>query len=149
MDRTIRFPAADWRDGDHLNKEKLARAISNVLAATFAARPSSAAWNPGTGKLTLTFKRPSQTFPSLELTDTIEVTALAASEKPGASDRLILWISTPAISTADEGAGAKLNVANDSNGDEEVDSKDDNGAVEALAREFKAQRWDADKSVWK
>jgi hypothetical protein len=149
MDRTIRFLAADWRDADRLNKEKLARAISNVLAGTFSARPSSTAWNPSTGKLTLTFKRPSQTFPTLELTDTIEVTAVAASEKPGTSDRLILWISNPAISTADEGAGAKINVANDSNGDDEGDSKDDNGAVEALAREFKAQRWDADKSIWK
>ena len=149
MDRTIRFLAADWRDGDRLNKEKLARTISNVLAAIFSARPSSAAWSPSTGKLTLTFKRPSQTFPSLELTDTIEVTALAAPEKPGASDRLILWISNPAISTADEGAGAKLNIANDSNGEEEGDQKDDNGVVEALARELKAQRWDADKSIWK
>jgi hypothetical protein len=40
-------------------------------------------------------------------------------------------------------------VANESNSDEEGDSKDDNGAVEALAKEFKAQRWDADKSIWK
>ena len=27
--------------------------------------------------------------------------------------------------------------------------KDDNGSVEALAKEFKGQRWNADKSVWK
>ena len=31
MDRTIRFAAADWRDGDKLNKDKLAAAIANVL----------------------------------------------------------------------------------------------------------------------
>ena len=49
----------------------------------------------------------------------------------------------------DEAAGPKLNLANDSSGDEEGDQKDDNGSVDALAKEFKGQRWDADKSVWK
>ena len=149
MDRTIRFPAADWRDGDRLKREKLAAAIGNVLAATLSAKLSSAAWSTSSGKLTMTFKRPSQTYPSLDLTDTIEVSAVVAPEKPGASDRLILWISNPVISTADEGAGARLNLANDSNADEEGDQKDDNGAVDALAREFRGQRWDADKSAWK
>lgn len=149
MDRTIRFPAADWRDGDRLSKEKLAGAIANVLAATLSAKPSAAEWSASTGKLILTLKRPSQTFPALNLTDTIEVTAVVAPEKPGSFDRLILWISNPSISTTDEGAGAKLNLANDSNADEEGDQRDDNGAVDALAREFKGQRWDADKSVWK
>ena len=149
MDRTIRFPAADWRDGDKINRDKLATAINNVLAKTLSAKPSSAAWNANTGKLKLTLKRPNQTLPALELTDTIEVNALVAPEKPGASDRLVLWVSTPAISTADEGAGPKLNVADESGSDEEGDPKDDNGSVDALAREFKGQRWDADKSAWK
>ncbi|OIQ76178.1 hypothetical protein GALL_421410 [mine drainage metagenome] len=149
MERTIRFPAADWRDGDRLNKDKLAATISNVLAGTLSAKSSSTAWSTSTGKLRLTFKRPSELFPTLDLTETIEVTALVAPEKPGASDRLMLWISNPAVSTADEAAGPKLDLANDSNGDEEGDQKDDNGSVDALAREFKGQRWDADKSVWK
>jgi hypothetical protein len=149
MDRTIRFPAAEWRDGDRLNKDKLTAAISGVLARTLSAKSSSTAWSTTTGKLKLTFKRPSQSYPALDLTDTIEVTALIAPEKPGASDRLILWISTPTVSTLDESAGAKLNLANDSSGDEEGDQKDDNGSMDALAKEFKGQRWDADKSVWK
>ena len=149
MDRTIRFAASDWRDGDRINKDKLATAVSNVLAKTLSAKPASAAWNANTGKLKLTLKRPNQTLPALELTDTIEVTALVASEKPGASDRLVLWVSAPTISTADEGAGPKLNVADESGSDEEGDAKDDNGSVDALAKEFRGQRWDADKSAWK
>jgi len=149
MDRTIRFPASGWRDGDKINRDKLATAINNVLAKTLSAKPSSAAWNANTGKLKLTLKRPNQTLPALELTDTIEVNALVAPEKPGASDRLVLWISTPSISTADEGAGPKLNVADESGSDEEGDPKDDNGSVDALAKEFRGQRWDADKSAWK
>jgi hypothetical protein len=149
MDRAIRFAAAEWRDGDKLNKDKLAAAISGVLTKTLAAKSASAAWNANTGKLKLTFKRPSQVFPALDLTETVEVIALVAPDRPGGSDRLMLWIGNPAVSTTDEGAGAKLNLADESGNDEEVDPKDDNGSVDALAKEFRGQRWDADKSVWK
>jgi hypothetical protein len=149
MERSIRFAAADWRDGDKLNKDKLAAAIADVLTKTLAAKSSSSAWNASTGKLNLTFKRPSQLLPALELTETVEVTALVAPDKPGGSDRLMLWIANPVISTADEAAGARLNLADESSGDEEADQKDDNGSVDALAKEFKGQRWDPDKSVWK
>ena len=72
-----------------------------------------------------------------------------APDKPGGSDRLMLWVGDPVISTADETSGPKLNLADDASGDEEGDQKDDNGSVDALAKEFKGQRWDADKSVWK
>jgi hypothetical protein len=149
MERAIRFAAADWRDGDHLNKDKLAAAIANVLTKTLGAKSSSSAWNANTGKLKLTFKRPSQLFPALDLTETVEMTALVAADKPGGSDRLMLWIGNPVISTADEAAGPKLNLAEEASGDEEGDQQDDNGSVDALAKQLKGQRWDADKSAWK
>jgi hypothetical protein len=149
MDRTIRLSSAGWRDGDRLNKDKLAGAITNVLAGALSARPATSAWNSSNGKLKLTFKRASELYPALDLTDTLEVTVLVASEKPGASDRLILWVSSPVITTADETSGPALNLTNDSSGDEEGAQKDDNDIVDVLAGEFKGQRWDADKSVWK
>jgi hypothetical protein len=149
MDRSIRFAAADWRDGDKLNKDKLAAAVAGVLSKTLAAKPAAAAWSATTGKLKLTFKRPSQILPALGLTETIEVVALVAPDKPGATDRLMLWIGNPVMSTTDETAGAKLNLAEEASADEEGDAKDDNGSVNALAKEFKARRWDADKSAWK
>ncbi|MDR3485979.1 MAG: hypothetical protein P4M05_13845 [Bradyrhizobium sp.] len=150
MERAIRFAAADWRDGDRLNKDKLAAAIASVLTRTLAAKSSSSAWDATTGKLKLTFKRPSQIVPALDLTETIEITALVAADRPGPSDRLMLWISNPVISTADESAGPKLNLADESSGgDEEADQKDDNGAVDALAKEFRGQHWDTDQAAWK
>ena len=149
MDRTIRFAAAGWRDGDRLNKDKLATTIADVLAGALSAKPATSAWNASNGKLKLTFKRASDLYPALGLTDTIEVTALVSPEKPGGSDRLILWVGSPVVSTADEMSSPALNLANDSSGDEEGSQKDDNGVMDALAREFKAQRWDADKSNWK
>src|SRR3954453_22955698 len=150
MDRSIRFAAAEWRAGAKIKKDKVASAVSNVLAKTLAAKPAGATWNANTGKLKLSFKRPSQVYPALGLTETIEVTALVSPDKPGASDRLMLWISSPVITTSDEGAGPKLNLSEEASGDEEGgEPKDDNGSVGALAREFRGQRWDADKSVWK
>jgi hypothetical protein len=150
MDRAIRFPAADWREGDKINRDKLAAAISGVLSKTLAAKPSSSAWNANTGKLKLTFKRPSPVLPALALTETVEITALVSSDKPGASDRLMLWVSSPVVTTADEGTGPKLNVTEEASGDEEGgEPENDNGSIEALTKELKGQRWDADKSVWK
>jgi hypothetical protein len=149
MDRAIRFSAADWRDGDKVNKDKLVAAISGVLAKTLSAKPASANWNATTGKLRLSFKRPSQLYPMLNLTDTIEVAGLVAADKPGGSDRLMLWIGNPVTTTADEGTGPKLNLSEDSSADEEGDVRDETGSIEALTKELKGQRWDADKSVWK
>jgi hypothetical protein len=149
MDRAIRFPAADWRDGSKLNRDKLATAISGVLARSLAAKPVSANWSPVTGKLKLTFKRPSQLVPALELTDTIEVIGLVAPDTPGGSDRLMLWIGSPVTATSDETSGAKLLLSDEPSGDEEVEQRDDGGALAALAKELKGQRWDADKSAWK
>jgi hypothetical protein len=149
MERTIRFAAADWRDGDKLNKDKLASAITNVLTKTLSAKSGISAWNANTGTLKLTLKRPSRLYPALDLTETIEIAALAAPDKPGATDRLMLWIGNPVISTVDETAGPKLNLGDEASGDEEGDQKDDNGVIEALAKEFGGQHWDADKSAWK
>lgn len=149
MDRTIRFSAADWRNGDKIDRDKLAAAVSNVLSRTLAAKPVSSSWNAATGKLKLTFKRPNDDLPALGLTDTIEVAGLLSPDRPGASDRLMLWISNPSVTTADESAGAKLNLTDESSLDEEGEQPDDSGSIEALARELKGQRWDADKSVWK
>jgi hypothetical protein len=149
MERSIRFAAADWRDGDKLSKEKLAAAITGVLTKTLSAKASSSTWDAKTGKLKMTFKRPSQLFPALGLTETIELAALVSPDRPGASDRLMLWISNPVISTADETAGPKLNLSEESSGDEEGEQTDDHGSVDALARAFNGQRWDMDKSAWK
>jgi hypothetical protein len=149
MERSIRLAAAEWREGERLNRDKLASRIGAVLAKAYAAKPISAQWNENTGKLKLLLKRPSQLYPALELTDTIEVEALVSSDKPGPSDRLMLWVGSPTVTTADESAGAKLNLAKAAGAEEEGDQGDDKQTVEALARELKGQRWSADKSDWK
>jgi hypothetical protein len=149
MDRTVRFAAADWRDGDKINRDKVASTLGAVLAKTMSGKLAATAWDDETGKLKLTFKRPSQILPALDLTETVEINAIIAGDKPGSTDRLMLWISTPSVTTTDETSGAKLALADSQTVDEDSDPRDDNGAVAAVAAEFKAQRWDADNSAWK
>lgn len=150
MERTIRFPAAQWRDKGKLNRDKLATTISGALEKALDAKPMSAKWNDDTGKLTVTFKRPSKLVPALGLTETIKVTALPGPDRPDESDHIMLWVGVPSISTADETDGPRLGLADDlSAGDGESVETDDSGAVDALAKQFKAQRWDLDNSAWK
>lgn len=149
MERSIRFAAAEWRNGDTINRDKIATTVGNVMAKALSAKLATATWNDDTGRLKMIFKRPSQVVPALDLTETVEVTALVAPDKPNGSDRLMLWVSTPTVTTADETAGPKLSIADTASSDEESDPRDDNNAVGALAAEFKAQRWDPDASDWK
>lgn len=149
MDRTIRFPAADWRDGGKLNRDRIAAGIADVMEKVLSAKLASTKWTDANGKLKLTFKRPNRVFPSLDLTEVLDVTALVSPDKPGGSDYLMLWVSGPAATTIDESSGAKLNLADAGSIDEEGDQKNDTGTIDALARAFKAQRWDADRSGWK
>jgi len=124
-------------------------AVANVLSKTLSAKLASSSWSATIGRLKLVFKRPSTVYPALELTDSIEVDGLVSADKPGNSDHLMLWISTPSTTTADESTGAKLTLADDSSGDEDSEEQDNTGSIEALTTELKGQRWDADKSVWK
>lgn len=150
MDRTVRFAAADWRDGNKVNKDKLAATISAVIAKALSATPLPPKWNDANGEIKLAFKRPHAALPGLGLTQTIEFSAMAASDKPGASDKLLLWVGFPSITTTDESSGAKLKLSetSDSGGEESV-PVDEGDAVSAIARELKAQRWDSENTSWK
>ena len=114
------------------------------------AKPASAKWSDNTGKLTLTFKRPSVLVPALGLTDTIKVTALPGPDRPDESDHIMLWVGAPSTSTADETDGPRLGLTDDLSADDgESNETNDSGTLDALAKQFKAQRWDVDKSAWK
>jgi len=149
MERTIRFAAADWQDGAKPNRDKLAAAVGSVAAKVLSAKVASSSWSDDTGKLTLLLKRPSEMFPALALTESIELNVMVAPDRPGASDHLMLWISGPSITTNDESPPPKLNLIDASSDDDEGDQNDEYGIVDALAKDFKAQRWDLENTVWK
>jgi hypothetical protein len=150
MERTLRFPAAGWREGGKLNRDKIANAVATALAKALPATLISSAWNDVTGELKISLKRPSAVVPALGLTEAITVTALAAADKPGGSDHLLLWVGSPSIETVDESAGPKLNIDENASGnDEESLSLNDNQTLNALTQAFDAQRWDAETSSWK
>lgn len=150
IDRSIRFDAAEWRDRDRIARDKITAKLASALEGELRAKMASAKWNDASGKLTLIFKRPSQLVSSLDLSDTIEVTALAAPERPGATDKMILWISLPTYGVVDDSAAAKLSLGEGPLvSGEDSDAKAEAAVIDAVARAFKAQRWDADKSAWK
>lgn len=149
MERTIRFAAADWLDGGKPNRDKLAAALGTAAAKVLSAQLASSSWSDATGKLTLLLKRPSDMFTELALTETIELNAMIAPDQPGAFEHLMLWVSAPSITTADESSPPKLNLVETNSDDDEGDQNDEYGIVDALAKEFKAQRWDLESTVWK
>jgi hypothetical protein len=110
----------------------------------------SSSWSALTGELKVVLKRPSAILPALGLVENIEVTVMIAPEKPGQSDKLLLWTGSPAIETVDESSGPKLNLAENSSGnDEESLSLNDEQMLAELAKAFRAQRWDSETSAWK
>jgi hypothetical protein len=151
MSRAVRFPAAGWRDGGKLNRDKLNTAISESLAKTLGAKLATSTRDEATGEMTLTFKRPSSSVPALDLTEVIELTVLVGPEKPNGGDKLLVWIGDPTAETVDESPAPHLTLFGSASGsNEEGGASLDNGeTVDALAKELKGQTWDADGSVWK
>lgn len=149
MERAIRFAAGDWSEGGKLNRDKFASALTAIAAKVMSAKPAASVWNDVTGELTFTLKRPSQLAPALDLTETLEITALVGPDKPGGSDRLIVWLAVPSSKTTDESPGARLQFTDNSGGEEESTFNDDDGMIKAIAAELKGQRWDTDKASWK
>src|SRR5262249_54772118 len=150
MDRTIRFAAANLSEGGKINRNQLAATIAPVIAKALGATAQTSKWDDDTGEVILTCKRQNQVIPALNLTDTLEVTALVATEKPGGSDKLVLWVGNPSATTTDENSGPKLSLADPSSGDDDENASDDDGGmVDALAKQLKAQRWDSDNAGWR
>ena len=149
MERAIRFSGAEWNEAGKLNKDKFAAALSNIAAKVLGAKPLASSWNDTTGELTFAVARPSQLAPALELTETLEMTALVSPDKPGSNDRMVVWLGVPSTKTTDETAGPHLQIAENSGGEEESTYNDDDGLIKALATELKGQRWDTDKASWK
>ncbi len=149
IDRAVRFGAADWRSGEALNRDKLAATIASAAARTMDAKVASSKWNDTTGELIIALKRPNQTVPALDLTDTIEISVLVGMEKPNASDRLIVWVGVPSTTTRDEAAGPHLQFTEAASSEDDSSFVEDDHLIKALAAELKGQRWSSDASAWK
>jgi hypothetical protein len=150
MERTIRFAAGEWREAGKINRDKVANAAANAIAASLPATFVSSSWNAVSGELKVVLKRPSTILPALGLVENIEVTAMVAPEKPANAENFLLWTGSPSIETVDESAGPKLNLAENSSGnDEESLSLNDEQMLVELAKAFNAKRWDSDTSTWK
>lgn len=147
--RAIRFPAKDWSVEGKIDSSKIGTALTDTLKKTFGADSATSVRDEISGKYTIKFKRPSAALGSLGLTETLEITAMAAFDRPGGTESILLWIGYPSSETADEQPGAKLLLSDTAEAEGEDQGIDDNGAVGDLAKYFKAQKWDEDTSKFK
>jgi hypothetical protein len=149
-ERAVRVPATDWRKDGKLDRDRLAAALAASASKILNAQTTGTKWSDTTGELTITMKRPNTLVPSLQLTDTLEVSALVGPEKPGNADRLVIWLGVPVTTTRDETSGPHLSFA-DATIDDEGESGyvDDDGLVRGVAAALKGQRWDAEQAAWK
>jgi hypothetical protein len=147
IERAIRLAAADWKGSDgNLDKARLAAAIAGAAAKNFGATADSSDWNSTTGELKVVLKRPSQSVPGLDLTDSIELVALVGPEKPGSNQGLVVWFGDPGIDIVDNGPEPRLKFASTTS--EEAGLIDDDAMLTLLAQELKGKRWDSDQSTW-
>ena len=149
MERAVRFAPGELIEGGKLNREKFAAALTAIATKVLSAKPAGSSWNDVTGELTLAVKRPSQIAPALDLTETLEFTAVVGPDHPGGTDKQIIWLAVPTSKTTDETPGAHLEFADNSGGEEESTFNDDDGLIKAIAAELEGQRWDTDKASWK
>jgi hypothetical protein len=149
-ERAVRVPATDWRKDGKLDRDRLAAALAASASKILNAQTTGTKWSDTTGELTITMKRPNTLVPSLQLTDTLEVSALVGPEKPGNADRLVIWLGVPVTTTRDETSGPHLSFA-DATIDDEGESGyvDDDGLVRGVAAALKGQSWDAEQAAWK
>jgi hypothetical protein len=147
IERAIRLAAADWKGSNgSLDKARLAAAIASAAAKNFGATADSSDWNATTGELKVALKRPSQSIPGLDLTDSVELVALVGPEKPGSNEGLVVWIGDPTIDVVDNGSEPRLKFASTTS--DEAGLIDDDAMLTLLAQELKGKRWDSDQSAW-
>jgi hypothetical protein len=149
-ERAVRIPAADWRKDGKFDRDRLAAALAASVSKILNAQTTGTKWSDTTGELTITMKRPNTLVPSLNLTDTLEVSVLAGPEKPGNAERLMIWLGVPVTTTRDETSGPHLSFADATIDDEgENGYTSDDGLVRGVAAALKGQRWDAEQAAWK
>ncbi len=149
LSRSIRFPAAAWRDANgKLDREKLGKAIAAVTAKALSAEVDEVEWDDVTGELTVLVKRPDVTVPGLGLTEVVGTSFLFSSEKPGAKDVIVVRIGQFDSEVQDAGDGPRLSI-NSSRGDGDAADPVGSDALQgAIAKELKGQVWDSDNENW-
>jgi len=144
MDRTSVSPPR-LAQRHKLNRDKLAarfRRAARTLSAKTAIGPLGAA-NTGSSR---NLEAGEPAFPDTRLTETVEVTDLGGAGQAwrvrlgDACDR-----DAPAVPRRTKNPGPKLNLADEISRDEEGEQKGRHGRSMRLAKEFKAQRGDADQ----
>lgn len=149
LSRSIRFPAAEWRDANgKLDREKLGKTIAAVTAKALSAEPDAIEWDDVTGELSVLVKRPDVLVPGLGLTQVIGAPFVFSSEKPGAKDTIVVRIGQLDSEIQDVGTPPRLQINTAQSEGESSEPAGSDALQAALAKELKGQVWDTDKETW-
>lgn len=147
--RTIRFASGEWLAAGRIDNAKIATLLTETLKSVLSASAATSAWDENSGKHTLKFKRPDAALGAFGLEEELEFTAMAAFDKPADTRTVLLWLGMPWSKLVD-GASAQKPLLIDSPGSEcEERAVNDNDAIAALAKAFKAQKWDETTSQYR
>ena len=149
LNRTVRFAAKDWISGTAIDRAKIATGLTDTLKTVYKADSAASALDDISGKYTIRIKRPHGALAVYGLTEVLEISAMAAFDRPGASDAILLWVGDPSSEVVDETPGGKLLMTDANEGEGEDQATDDSGAIDEIAKYFKAQKWDDGSSKFK
>ena len=148
MAYAVRLPAAQWVERGKPDRRKLEAMLEKSIGRAVGAKFVSAAWDATTGDLLLKFTRPSQYFPGLGFSESIEVVVLAELERPGTADHIVVWVNNVKAVLNDGPAGARVRFrALQEMGGEGL-FVDPEPIALALARDFKGVTWNATDDRW-
>ncbi len=106
----VRVTGNGWIVNGAINREKVSGEFAGAIAKHIDGRVTGTDWDEKTGEIRFTFSRPSKLFPGFGLTEKLEMVALVAPERPGATNSAIIWAMSIYGDVVDEGAGPRLGI---------------------------------------
>lgn len=147
----IRIPAEAGRGADgRVDESAIAAAVSRLAAEVTGAKEKGISpRKPMSGEQTVVLTRPSEFTPVQGMVDEIEITVKVVPEKPGAQDKMILFVTPSAIRLKDAGADPKLNFSEGTMNDTAELTAWAEPLAAAVAQKLNGERWDTEAANWK
>jgi hypothetical protein len=148
IETAVRVPRAAY-GGANFDRDKLIAAVAASAAKAWSATVATVSRDDLTGEITVRFKRPSEAYAKLGLTEIVGLPLLVGPEKLGSTEAVVVWLGVTTLETVDEGPEPRLKTVKVPEGLPGGDNVDTAPVLAALARDLEGKIWDADAARWK
>lgn len=145
---TVRVSGARWVAKGVLDRQKIAGDLAAVVAKHIGASVADTSWDPRSGELKVSFKRPSKLFPGLGLTENYQMSALVTADRFGDTGNALIWGPSISGEVADERAGGRLGFVPLYLYAGPPEGIIINIEPEVLAALLAAESWDSSNNAW-